>query len=222
MIKISPSILSADFARLGEEVKAAEKAGAHMLHIDVMDGHFVPNITIGSAVVASLRKITGLPLDVHLMIEDPDKFLTDFVNAGADILTVHYEACVHLHRTVQRIKESGLKAGVSINPATPVGHLESILPDADLVLLMSVNPGFGGQEFIPHTIAKLRQLNTMMKESGATALIEVDGGVKPGNAKEVADAGADILVMGSAFFNSGNYAETMEKLNEILGNCSTI
>src|SRR3989304_1895556 len=145
MTKISPSILSADFARLGEEVKAAEKAGAHMLHIDVMDGHFVPNITIGPTVVASIKKITKLPLDVHLMIEEPDRFIRDFINAGADILTVHFEAAVHLHRTIQWIKESGIKAGVSINPATPVWNLENILHDADLVLLMSVNPGFGGQ-----------------------------------------------------------------------------
>jgi ribulose-phosphate 3-epimerase len=218
MIKISPSILSADFARLGEEVKAAEKAGAHMLHVDVMDGHFVPNITIGSPVVASLRKVTGLPLDVHLMITDPDRYIQDFAKAGADILTVHCEACVHLHRTVQLIKESGVKAGVSLNPATPVGNLEDILHAVDLVLLMSVNPGFGGQEFIPRTLGKIARLREMISKSGASALIEVDGGVKPENARQVADAGADILVMGSAFFNSGNYEGTMEKLNEILGN----
>lgn len=149
MIKISPSILSADFARLGEEVKAAEKAGAHMLHIDVMDGHFVPNITIGSAVVASIRKVSGLPLDVHLMIEEPDRYIKDFVKAGANILTVHYEASIHLHRTVQMIRESGIKAGVSINPATPVGNLADILHAVDLVLLMSVNPGFGGRSSSP-------------------------------------------------------------------------
>lgn len=221
MIKISPSILSADFARLGEEVKAAEKAGAHMLHIDVMDGHFVPNITIGSAVVASIRKVSGLPLDVHLMIEEPDRYIKDFVKAGADILTVHYEASIHLHRTVQMIRESGIKAGVSINPATPVGNLADILHAVDLVLLMSVNPGFGGQEFIPHTIEKIEQLRKMIVESGSSVLVEVDGGVKPENARQVADAGADILVMGSAFFNSGNYAGTMEKLNDILGNNRT-
>ena len=218
MIKISPSILSADFARLGEEAKAAEKAGAHMLHVDVMDGHFVPNITIGSPVVASLRKVTGLPLDVHLMIEDPDRYIKDFVKAGADFLTVHYEASVHLHRTVQSIRESGIKAGVSLNPATPVRSLEDILDAVDLVLLMSVNPGFGGQAFIPRTLHKITQLREMIGRSGASPLIEVDGGVKPENARQVADAGADILVMGSAFFNSGNYEETMEKLNEILGN----
>jgi ribulose-phosphate 3-epimerase len=218
MIKISPSILSADFARLGEEVKAAEEAGAHMLHVDVMDGHFVPNITIGSAVVASIRKVTGLPLDVHLMIEEPDRYISDFVKAGADILTVHYEASIHLHRTVQMIKESGIKAGVSINPATPVGNLEDILHAVDVVLLMSVNPGFGGQEFIPRTIEKIEQLRAMIGKSGSSPLIEVDGGIKPENARRVADAGADILVMGSAFFNSENYAGTMEKLYDILGN----
>ncbi len=217
MIKISPSILSADFVRLGEEIKATEDAGAHMLHIDVMDGHFVPNITIGPAVVASIRKITGLPLDVHLMIEEPDKFLKDFVNAGADFLTVHFEASVHLHRTVQWIKESGVKAGVSINPATPIWNLENILWDVDMILLMSVNPGFGGQEFIPNTVEKLKLLKKMMNGAGLSPLIEVDGGIKIENAKEIVDAGADILVMGSAFFNSQNYRQTMEKLGEILG-----
>jgi ribulose-phosphate 3-epimerase len=218
MIKIAPSILSADFARLGDEIRAAEEAGAHILHIDVMDGHFVPNITIGPPVVESIRKITRLPLDVHLMIEEPDKFLKDFITAGADILTVHVEATVHLHRSVQAIKESGIKAGVSINPATPVRSLEDILGDVDHVLLMSVNPGFGGQEFIPHTLVKLRLLKKMISEAGLPTLIEIDGGVKPENAKSIAAAGADILVMGSAFFKSGDYASTMEKLNGLLGN----
>src|SRR4030043_1960312 len=151
MVKIAPSILSANFLKLGEEIKAAEDAGADILHIDIMDGHFVPNITIGSSIVELIRKITSLPLDVHLMIEEPDRYLKDFINAGADYLTVHYEASVHLHRTIQSIKESGRKAGVSLNPATPIWSLEHILPDADIVLLMSVNPGFGGQDFIPHT-----------------------------------------------------------------------
>jgi ribulose-phosphate 3-epimerase len=218
MVQISPSILSADFSRLADEIRAAEAAGAHMLHVDVMDGHFVPNITIGSPVVASLRKATRLPLDVHLMIEDPDKFLVDFVEAGADILTVHYEASVHLHRTVQRIKEHGVKAGVSINPSTPVSCLEDILHDVDMVLLMSVNPGFGGQEFIPRTMDKIRALKTMIADAGLQPLIEVDGGIKPSNARDVAAAGADILVMGSAFFGSADYRATMETLNGILGN----
>jgi len=220
MIKIAPSILSADFARLGDEIRAAEKAGAHMLHVDVMDGHFVPNITIGPPVVESIRKVTGLPLDVHLMIDNPDAFIKDFASAGADILTVHYEATVHLHRTLQSIKECGLKAGVSLNPATPVWSLDHILGDADMVLIMSVNPGFGGQEFIPGTLEKLRLLKKKISESGLQTLIEVDGGVKPGNAKEVAEAGADILVMGSAFFRSGDYRATMEKMNGLLGNAA--
>jgi len=222
MIKIAPSILSADFARLGEEIKAAEDAGAHLLHIDVMDGHFVPNITIGPPVVESIRKITRLPLDVHLMIEDPDRYLKDFISAGADILTVHFEAAVHLHRSVQAIKEGGIKAGVSINPATPVWTLDNILADVDIVLIMSVNPGFGGQEFIPGTLDKLRLLRKKISDGGYPPLIEVDGGVKPGNAKEISAAGADILVMGSAFFKSGNYASTMEKLNGLLGNTAIL
>ena len=218
MIRISPSILSANFVRLEEEIKAAEKAGAHMLHIDVMDGHFVPNITIGYCVVEAIRKITKLPLDVHLMIEYPDKFVKEFADAGADFLTVHCEALVHLHRSVQFIKQNNMKAGVSLNPATPVCQIENILRDVDLVVLMSVNPGFGGQDFIPFTIEKIRTVKKMITAAGVSPLIEVDGGVKIDNAKKVADAGADILVMGSAFFKSDNYSKTMETLNEILGN----
>jgi ribulose-phosphate 3-epimerase len=218
MIRIAPSILSANFVRLEEEIKIVEKAGAHMLHIDVMDGHFVPNITLGYSVVEAIRKITTLPLDVHLMIENPDAFVKEFAAAGADFITVHAEACIHLHRSVQHIKQNGVKAGVSINPATPVLHLENILSDIDLVLLMSVNPGFGGQEFIPFTIEKIKAVRKMISDSGAAAVIEVDGGVKVENAREIADAGADILVMGSAFFKSGNYYKTMETLNETLGN----
>lgn len=218
MIKIAPSILSADFMRLGEEIKAVENAGAHMIHLDVMDGHFVPNITIGYAVIESIRKITGLPLDVHLMISEPEKFLDDFIRAGADYLTVHAEASVHLHRTLHRIKESGIKAGVSINPATSVMSLYDIVGDADMVLIMSVNPGFGGQSFIPHSLEKIKQLKKIISDKGLSTLIEVDGGIKPDNAKEVAAAGADILVMGSAFFTSGNYSQTMARLNEITGN----
>jgi ribulose-phosphate 3-epimerase len=222
MIRIAPSILSADFARLGDEIRAAEAAGAHLLHVDVMDGHFVPNITIGPPVVESIRKVTRLPLDVHLMIEDPDKFLKDFVAAGADILTVHYEATVHVHRSVQMIKESGVKAGVSINPATPVWNLDNILGDLDLVLVMSVNPGFGGQKFIPVALEKLRQLRKRIDDAGLAASIEVDGGVKPENAREIAAAGADILVIGSAFFSSGDYAAMMEKMNGLLGNTQSV
>lgn len=218
MIRIAPSILSADFIRLGEEIKAVEDAGAHLIHIDIMDGHFVPNITIGYSVVEAIRKITKLPLDVHLMIEEPDKFLNNFIKAGADFLTVHFEASIHLHRAVHFIKESGIKAGVSINPSTPVWNLENILKDVDLVLLMSVNPGFAGQDFIPYTIEKIIILKKIIADRGLSALIEVDGGVKIDNAKVIADAGADILVMGSAFFKSESYKLTMEKLNGILGN----
>ena len=218
MIRIAPSILSANFVRLEEDIKAAEHAGAHMLHIDVMDGHFVPNITIGYSVVEAIRKITRLPLDVHLMIENPDAFVKEFADAGADFLTVHAEASIHLHRTVQFIKQNGMKAGVSINPATPVLLLENILSEIDLVLLMSVNPGFGGQDFIPFTLEKIKAVKKMLSRAGEAPLIEVDGGIKIENAKKIADAGADILVMGSAFFKSDDYAKTMETLNEILEN----
>ena len=215
MIKIAPSILSADFTRLGEEIQAAKAAGADMLHIDIMDGHFVPNITIGPFVVEAIRKATTLPLDVHLMIEEPDRYIADFIKAGADYLTVHVEASVHLHRTIHWIKDSGAKAGVSLNPATPIGSLDYILPDLDLVLLMSVNPGFGGQGFIPQILAKIKALKGLLAELGFPVLIEVDGGIKYENAKEVADAGADILVMGSAFFNSGNYQALTARLRNL-------
>ena len=218
MTKLAPSILAADFLKLGEEIQAAEAAGADMLHIDIMDGHFVPNITIGPSIVQSIRKITSLPLDVHLMIEEPDKYLRDFIKAGADYLTVHYEASVHLHRTVQWIKESGIKAGVSLNPATSVWNLEHILPYTDIALLMSVNPGFGGQEFIPEVIEKIKILKKLLREKGLSTLIEVDGGVKLENAPEIISAGADILVMGSAFFNSKDYGTVIKQFREILKN----
>lgn len=216
MVKIAPSILSADFLRLGEEIKAAEEAGVDMLHLDVMDGHFVPNITIGPFVVEAIRKITKLPLDVHLMIEDPDRYIKDFIKAGADLLTIHLEASVHLHRTIHWIKESGVKAGVSLNPATPVWSLDNILHDLDLVLAMSVNPGFGGQEFIPHVLEKIKTLKSMIRERGLQTLIEVDGGIKYDNAREVAQAGADILVMGSGFFNAKDYRDLVKALRKIL------
>ncbi|GAB4484991.1 MAG: ribulose-phosphate 3-epimerase [Thermodesulfovibrionales bacterium] len=217
MIKIAPSILSADFLRLGEEISAAEKAGADIIHIDVMDGHFVPNITIGPLIVAAARRCTRLPLDVHLMISDPGRYIDDFVRAGADYLTVHAEAAVHLHRTVQSIRERGVRPGVSLNPATPVCAVEQVITDVDLVLIMSVNPGFGGQRFIPQATAKIRAVREMIASSGSSALIEVDGGVKTDNARLIADAGADILVMGSAFFESGDYAKTMETLRAAFG-----
>jgi len=214
MIKIAPSILSADFSRLGEEVQAAEKAGADLIHVDVMDGHFVPNITIGPLVVKAVKKVASVPLDVHLMIEDPDKYIKDFAESGADIITVHSEASVHLHRSIQNIKECGVKAAVSINPATPVGNIELILPFVEMVLLMSVNPGFGGQKFIPEVLPKIKQLKNMLTGSGLKVDIEVDGGVTVDNVSEVQTAGADIVVMGSAFYNSKDYAETVRLVRE--------
>lgn len=216
MVKIAPSILSADFLRLGEEIKAAESAGADMFHLDIMDGHFVPNITIGPAVVEAIKSITDLPLDVHLMIETPDKFINEFIKAGSNYITVHQEASRHLHRTIQSIKDRGIKAGVSLNPATSVWSLEHILQDLDMVLLMSVNPGFGGQDFIPSVMDKIKAVKNIINERSLDVLIEVDGGVKLDNAKQIAEAGADILVMGSAFFNSGDYSGLMQSLREML------
>ncbi len=212
MIKIAPSILSADFARLGGEIAAIEAAGADYVHVDVMDGHFVPNITIGPPVVAALRKTTRLPFDVHLMIENPDAYIPAFAEAGADIITVHQEAGAHLHRTVQLIKSLGKKAGVSLNPATPVSSLEVLLDDLDLVLVMSVNPGFGGQSFIPATLAKITALRREIDRRGLQAELEVDGGVKPDNIGKIAAAGADVFVAGSAVFNTGDYAATIAAL----------
>jgi ribulose-phosphate 3-epimerase len=208
-ILIAPSILAADFARLAEEVTAVEAAGADLLHIDVMDGHFVPNLTIGPPIVAALRKVTKLPLDIHLMITNADAFIAEFAEAGADYLTVHVEACPHLHRTVQLIKEHGVKAGVTLNPATSLNTIEEILPDVDLILIMSVNPGFGGQQFIPFTLQKTSSARAMIDRTGSHALLEVDGGVKIDNAAQVLAAGADILVAGSAIFSSPDYAETI-------------
>jgi len=214
MIKISPSILSADFARLGEEIRAIDLGGADYIHIDVMDGHFVPNITIGPLVVDAVRKVTAKPLDVHLMIENPDRYIADFAQAGADLITVHQEAVPHLHRTIQLIKSLGKKAGVSINPATPVSTLEVILDDLDLVLLMSVNPGFGGQSFIPATLAKITALRQRIEQRGLDVEIEVDGGVKADNIGVIAAAGADVFVAGSAVFGTQNYAQTIALLRK--------
>jgi ribulose-phosphate 3-epimerase len=218
MAKIAPSILSANFLKLEEEIRATEVSGADMLHIDIMDGHFVPNITIGPFIVESIRNITSLPLDVHLMIEKPDNYVRDFIKAGADFLTVHYEASVHLHRTIQLIKEHDVKAGVSLNPSTPLWSLEYILPDIDMALLMSVNPGFGGQKFIPQVADKIKTLKHILHEKGLSTLIEVDGGIKLENALDVIDAGADILVMGSAFFYSQNYGSFIRQFREIARN----
>ncbi|MDP2166856.1 MAG: ribulose-phosphate 3-epimerase [Thermodesulfovibrionales bacterium] len=216
MIRIAPSILSADFLRLGQEIRATEEAGADMLHIDIMDGHFVPNITIGPFIVKAIKGATKLPLDVHLMIDEPDRYLKDFITAGADYLTVHVEASVHLHRTICWIKDSGAKAGVSLNPATSIWTLDNILSEIDIAIVMSVNPGFGGQEFIPGAINKIKELKKIIKERSLNTLIEVDGGVTPDNAKAVADAGADILVMGSAFFNSTDYKTLTKNLKQLL------
>lgn len=212
MIKISPSILSADFARLGDEIRAIDVGGADYIHVDVMDGHFVPNITIGPLVVDAVRKVTAKPLDVHLMIENPDRYIADFAQAGADLITVHQEAVPHLHRTIQLIKSLGKKAGVSINPATPVSTLDVILDDLDLVLLMSVNPGFGGQSFIPATLAKITSLRQRIEARGLCVEIEVDGGVKADNIGQIAAAGADVFVAGSAVFSTPDYAQTIALL----------
>ena len=202
MFKLAPSILSADFSKLGEHVSLIEKGGADIIHVDVMDGHFVPNISFGAAVMKSLNGKTDLGYDVHLMIENPDKYLEDFVTEKTEYITVHQEACVHLHRTIQHIKSLGIKAGVSINPATPVGVLEDILADVDLVLVMSVNPGFGGQKFIPRALDKIKAIDKLRREQGLDFIIEVDGGVTLANAAEIADAGADMLVAGSAVFGA--------------------
>lgn len=213
-VRIAPSLLSADFARLGEEIRAVEMAGADYIHIDVMDGHFVPNITIGPAVVKALRPHTKLPFDVHLMISPVDLYIEDFVKAGADIITVHPEAGPHLHRTLQTIKSFGVKAGVSLNPASPVELIETVIDDIDLVLVMSVNPGFGGQKFISSQLAKLRRLRAMIDATGRDIDLEVDGGIDPDTAVLAIAAGADVLVAGSATFKGGAdaYARNIKAL----------
>jgi len=214
---IAPSILSADFSRLGEEITAVAKAGADVIHIDVMDGHFVPNITIGPLVVKAVRKITDLPLDVHLMIENADTYLEDFAKAGADWITVHVETGYHLHRTIHRIKELGKKAGAVLNPATPLETLTEILPDLDLVMLMTVNPGFGGQSFIESSLTKIRQLKKMIDDRGLQVGIEVDGGVSPKTIGPIAAAGANIFVAGSAVFGQSDYAKVIAELKGASG-----
>jgi ribulose-phosphate 3-epimerase len=214
MVRIAPSVLSADFSRLGEEVRAAESAGADLIHIDVMDGCFVPNITVGPLVVKAIKKVSSLPLDVHLMIEEPDRYIEIFAESGADILTVHVEACMHLHRTIQKIRESNVRASVSLNPASPLSSLEFVLPEIDMVVLMSVNPGFGGQKFIKGVLPKIRALKEMIVEGNHRVDIEVDGGVNTDNAEEIAHAGADILVMGNAFFTAKDYSEVVRTVRE--------
>jgi ribulose-phosphate 3-epimerase len=209
---IAPSILSADFSRFAEEIKAVEKAGADWIHIDVMDGHFVPNITVGPLIVEAVSRVTSLPLDVHLMIENPDQYLDAFIEAGSHLLTVHVEASRHLQRTLSYIREKGCKAGVSLNPATPLSSLDYALPVVDMVLIMSVNPGFGGQKFIPQTLGKIRELRRIVENYGQGIILEVDGGVTIENIGELAGIGVDVFVSGSSIFGTQNYAETISSM----------
>ena len=212
MVKIAPSILAADFTRLGEEIAKVEAAGADLLHVDVMDGHFVPNLTIGPPVIKAIKAVTKLPLDVHLMVEQPDALLPDFIDAGSDNLTVHVEACRHLHRTIQSIKDAGVRASVVLNPATSLHALDEILPEVHMVLLMSVNPGFGGQRFLPATLDKIRALRAQIGERQLPVDIEVDGGVKADNAADICAAGADVLVAGTAIFGQPDYGAAIRAL----------
>lgn len=212
MVQIAPSILAADFVRLADEIARVEAAGADLLHVDVMDGHFVPNLTIGPPVIHAMRAVTSLPLDVHLMVEQPDALLPAFVEAGSDLLSVHVEACRHLHRTIQAIKDAGVRASVVLNPATSLHALDEILPELDMVLLMSVNPGFGGQRFIPATLEKIRALKQQIIERQVHVAIEVDGGINAANAAQVREAGADILVAGTAVFGQTDYTQAISAL----------
>lgn len=216
-MKISPSVLSADFTKLAEELKKLEQGGADYVHVDVMDGRFVPNITIGPFIVEAIKRATKLPLDVHLMIEEPERYIADFAKAGSDIITVHVEATKHLHKVVQMIKEHGARAGVTLNPATPVSSLEAILPDADLILIMSVNPGFSGQGFIPSALGKIEAVRKMIDSSGKAIELEVDGGIKVSNIKEAAKAGADVFVSGSGVFSTPDYGKTIEQMKKEAG-----
>lgn len=217
-LKIAPSILSADFARLGEEIKAVEASGATQIHIDVMDGHYVPNITVGPMVIASIRRVTDLPLDVHLMISDADRYLEAFATAGADALTVHVEACTHIHRTIHRIRELGLRAGVTLNPGTPVSAMSEIIAEVDIVLVMSVNPGFGGQTFIERSIERIRQIRTLLDAHNPSADLAVDGGITPDTAGRVVAAGANVLVAGYAIFSrEGGVQAAMDALRQAAG-----
>jgi ribulose-phosphate 3-epimerase len=223
MISIAPSILSADFAHLAREIKKAEEGGADVIHVDVMDGHFVPNITLGPPVIASIRKVTELPLDAHLMIEEPARYVGDLVRAGVNWISVHVEADAHLNRTIRHIQDQGIRAGVALNPATPIGTLEEILPDVDFVLVMSVNPGFGGQHFIPSSLDKIRKLKELITSYSYRAQIEVDGGIGTGNLRKLIDAGADIVVAGSAIFQSATGAtEAVREMRSIADSYSRV
>lgn len=214
MIKIAPSILAANFSKLGEEIKEVDQGGADYIHVDVMDGHFVPNITIGPLVVEAIRPLTTLPLDVHLMIENPDQYIPSFVDAGADIISVHVEACPHLHRTIHMIKDLGVKAGVVLNPATPVDTIKHIIADVDLVLLMTVNPGFGGQSFIEPVMTKVKEVKKLVDAIGKDIDIEIDGGVNSETAKLCVEAGANVLVAGSAVYGKDNRKEAIERIRQ--------
>ncbi|TNF45871.1 ribulose-phosphate 3-epimerase [bacterium] len=213
-VLIAPSMLSADFSRLCEEIETVEEAGADMIHLDIMDGHFVPNITIGPGVVASLRKCTDLPFDCHLMIENPEQYIQAFADAGANMISVHVETAVHLNRSLDLIREHGAKAGVVINPATSLNGLHYVIEDLDYILVMSVNPGFGGQKFIPSTLQKLRDLAALLVDLGSDAMVQIDGGIGPQNAGKVIDAGARILVAGSAIFHHPPYKEVIKRLRD--------
>lgn len=214
---IAPSILSADFLKLGDEIKAVEDAGADWIHIDVMDGHFVPNITMGPFIVETVHNLTKLPIDVHLMIENPDLYIPDFIKSGASLISVHAEACTHLHRTIQLIKNSRVKAGVALNPATELSALEWVLDDLDFVVIMSVNPGFGGQFFIPGSLEKIRALKKMIEQKKLSTLIEIDGGVSEKTIEEISRAGTDAFVTGSALFGSDDYGATMDSFKNKIG-----
>ncbi len=216
MSKISPSILSADFTKLGEEIMAVEKAGADYIHIDVMDGHFVPNITIGPFIVKAVKKIAKLPLDVHLMINNPDNYLDEFIKAGSDILTVHAEAAPHLNRTINHIKKSGIKAGVSLNPSTPLSALDYILEYVDMVLIMSVNPGFGGQTFIENTIQKIEAVHNLITKNNYDIELNVDGGINVNNIEKIAKAGANVFVSGSGIYGTTDYKQTISLMKDLI------
>jgi ribulose-phosphate 3-epimerase len=215
---IAPSVLSADFSKLGDEIRSVEDAGADWIHVDVMDGHFVPNITIGPLVVEAAKRVTSLPIDVHLMIENPDRYIIDFTKAGADLISVQAETCVHLNRTIQMIKESGPRAGVVLNPSTPLSSIDWVVEYVDFVMIMSVNPGFGGQNFIPNSLNKVKALRRMIRDRGLSTLIEIDGGVKEQNIKNISDAGVDVFVAGSAIFKSPDYKKTIDRFRELIGN----